>query len=93
MSFQKSEQVATNTLTKDQALTLTFSQQQEIERTTQQLVDEIPPLPPSQHQGPVIEDIFEHFPRPLYELAVSVAQDMANKKGESSLLSSFLSCV
>lgn len=68
------------TLTKDQAMTLTFSQQQEIERTAQQLRESVPPLP-AEYQGPVIEDIFENFPKPLYEFAVHIAQDMANKKG------------
>ena len=60
-------------------MTLTFSQQQEIEKTAQELRDSIPPLP-SEYQGPVIEDIFENFPRPLYEFAVRIAQDTANKK-------------
>ena len=62
-------------------MTLTFSQQQEIEKTAQELRDSIPPLP-SEYQGPVIEDIFENFPRPLYEFAVRIAQDTAHKKGE-----------
>ena len=62
-------------------MTLTFSQQEEIEKTAQELRDSIPPLP-SEYQGPVIEDIFENFPRPLYEFAVRIAQVTANKKGE-----------
>ena len=64
-------------------MTLTFSQQQEIEKTAQELWDSIPLLP-SEYQVPVIEDIFENFPRPLYEFAVRIAQDTANKKGENA---------
>lgn len=35
----------------------------------------------TEHHGPVIQDIFENFPRPIYEIAQIVAKDMAEKKG------------
>lgn len=76
----QAEDLDVPTIRKDHALTLTFSQQQEIEQAAQDLTNQIPPLP-VEHHGPVIEDIFENFPRPLYEFAVHVAQDLANKKG------------
>lgn len=34
-----------------------------------------------EHKGPVIQELFENFPRPIYELAQIVAKDMAEKKG------------
>lgn len=45
----------------DQALTLTFSEHER---------------PQADYQGPVIHDLFENFPRPIYELAQIVAKDM-----------------
>lgn len=62
----------------DKALTLTFSQHPA-------------PLSPvkttPQYEGPVIEDVYENFPRPLYDIAVIVAEDLAKNKGGNELCS------
>jgi len=61
-----------DTMKYDKAFTLTISQQ---ERASDYASNE-------PHNGPIIEDIFENFPRPIYEFATIVAQDIANKKGK-----------
>lgn len=39
----------------------------------------------AEHNGPIIQDIFENFPRPIYEFAQIVAKDMAEKEKKGSL--------